>query len=187
LRLEPLSDGNEFEFVNAIVGGAIPGKYIPAVEKGVKEAMQKGIVAGYPVVGIRVTVFDGSYHEVDSSDLSFQLAGSLAFRSAMQEAGAQLLEPIVDLEVYAPQDYMGDLSSDISSRRGRVSGMESGVIRAKVPMAELYQYSASLKSITSGAGTYSMQFSHYEAVPAHIAQKVVDEAKREKEEKEAGK
>jgi elongation factor G len=187
LRLEPLTDGNEFEFVNAIVGGSIPGKYIPAVEKGVKEAMQKGIVAGYPVVGLKVTVFDGSYHEVDSSDLSFQLAGSLAFRSAMQEAGAQLLEPIADLEVYAPQDYMGDLSSDISSRRGRVSGMEAGVIRAKVPMAELYQYSASVKSITSGAGTYSMQFSHYEAVPAHIAQKVVDEAKREKEEKEAGK
>jgi len=186
LRLEPLTDG-DFEFVDAIVGGSIPGKYVPAVEKGVKESMQRGILAGYPVVGIKVTVFDGSYHEVDSSDLSFQLAGSLAFRGAMQEAGAQLLEPIVDLEVYAPQDYMGDLSSDISSRRGRVSGMESGVIRAKVPMAELYQYSASLKSITSGAGTYTMTFSHYEAVPAHIAQKIIDEAKREKEEKEANK
>lgn len=185
LRLEPLTNGEGFEFVDEIVGGSIPGKYVPAVEKGVREAMQKGILAGYPVVGIKVSVYDGSYHEVDSSDLSFQVAGSMAFKAAMQEAGAQLLEPIVDLEVYAPQDYMGDLSSDISSRRGRVSGMESGVIRAKVPMAELYQYSANLKSITSGAGTYTMTFSHYEPVPAHIAQKIIDESKREKEQKES--
>lgn len=181
LRLEPLPAGSEFEFVDEIVGGSIPGKYIPAVEKGVREAMQKGTLAGYPVVDLRVSVFDGSYHEVDSSDLSFQLAGSMAFRSAMQEAGPQLLEPVVDLEVYAAQDCMGDLSSDISSRRGRVTGMDSGVLKAKVPLAELYQYSASLKSITSGAGTYSMSFSHYEAVPAHIAQKIIDEAKRERE------
>ena len=185
LRLEPLSDGNEFEFVNAIVGGSIPSKYIPAVEKGVKDTMSKGTLAGYPVTGIKVTVFDGSYHDVDSSDMSFQVAGSMAFKAAMLEAGAQLREPIVDLEIYAPQDYMGDLSSDISTRRGRVSGMEAGVIRAKVPMAELYQYSASLKSITSGAGTYTMTFSHYDSVPAHIAQKVIDEAAREKAEKES--
>ncbi len=187
LRLEPLATGTDFEFVDEIVGGSIPNKYIPAVEKGVKEAMQKGVLAGYPVVGIRVTVYDGSYHEVDSSDLSFQVAGSMAFKAAMQEARPQLLEPIVDLEVYAPQDYMGDLSSDISSRRGRVSGMDAGVVRAKVPLAELYQYSASLKSITSGAGTYTMSFSHYEPVPSHISQKIIDEAKREREEKEASK
>lgn len=181
LRLEPLPAGSEFEFVDDIVGGSIPGKYIPAVEKGVRESMQKGTLAGYPVVDLRVTVFDGSYHEVDSSDLSFQLAGTMAFKSAMHEAGPQLLEPIVDLEVYASQDCMGDLSSDISSRRGRVTGMDSGVLKARVPLAELYQYSAALKSITSGAGTYTMSFSHYEAVPAHIAQRIVDEAKRERE------
>jgi elongation factor G len=133
------------------------------------------------VVDLKVSVFDGSYHDVDSSDLSFQLAGSLAFRGAMQEAGPQLLEPVVDLEVYASQDCMGDLSSDISSRRGRVTGMDSGILRAKVPLAELYQYSAALKSITSGAGTYAMSFSHYEPVPAHIAQKIIDDAKRERE------
>ncbi|PIU55242.1 MAG: elongation factor G, partial [Deltaproteobacteria bacterium CG07_land_8_20_14_0_80_38_7] len=132
----------------------------------------------------KVTVFDGSYHDVDSSDMSFQIAGSIAFKAAMQEAGPELLEPVVDLEVYAPQEYMGDLSSDISSRRGRVSGMDSGVLRAKVPMSELYQYSASLKSITSGSGSYTMSFSHYEAVPSHISQKVVEEAKREREEKQ---
>ncbi len=181
LRLEPLPAGSEFQFEDDIVGGSIPGKYIPAVEKGVREAMQRGTLAGYPVVDLKVSVFDGSYHDVDSSDLSFQLAGSQAFRGAMQEAGPQLLEPIVDLEVYAAQDCMGDLSSDISSRRGRVTGMDSGVLKAKVPLSELYQYSAALKSITSGAGTYSMVFSHYEPVPAHIAQKIIDEAKRERE------
>lgn len=185
LRLEPLPAGSGFEFVDAIVGGSIPGKYVPAVEKGVREAMSKGTLAGYPVVDLRVTVFDGSYHDVDSSDMSFQIAGSLAFKLAMPEAGPQLLEPVVDLEVYAPQDNMGDLSSDISQRRGRVTGMDNGIIRAKVPMAELYQYSASLKSITSGAGTYTMQFSHYESVPAHIAQKVIDETKKEHEQKKA--
>ncbi|MFA4875243.1 MAG: elongation factor G, partial [bacterium] len=142
-----------------------------------------GTLAGYPVVDLRVTVFDGSYHDVDSSDMSFQIAGVLAFKNAMAEAAPQLLEPVVDLEVFAPQDYMGDLSSDISQRRGRVSGMDAGVIRAKVPLAELYQYSASLKSITSGAGSYTMSFSHYEAVPAHIAQKIIEETKKEHEQK----
>jgi len=182
LRLEPLPAGGGFEFVDKIVGGAIPSKYVPAVEKGVRESMQKGTLAGYPVVDLKVTVFDGSYHDVDSSDMSFQIAGSLAFKNAMTEAAPQLLEPVVDLEVYAPQDYMGDLSSDISQRRGRVSGMDAGIIKAKVPLAELYQYSAALKSITSGAGSYTMKFSHYEAIPAHLAQKVIDETKREKEE-----
>lgn len=183
LRLEPLASGSGFEFADEIVGGSIPGKYVLAVEKGVRESMHKGSLAGYPVVDIRVSVFDGSYHDVDSSDMSFQIAGSLAFKAAMQEAGPQLLEPIVDLEVYAPQDYMGDLSSDVSQRRGRVTGMDSGILRAKIPMSELYQYSASLKSITSGAGTYSMQFSHYDVVPSHIAQRIIDETKKAKEEK----
>jgi len=183
LSLEPLPTGGGFEFVNAIVGGSIPTKYIPAVEKGVRESMKKGALAGYPVVDLKVTVYDGSYHDVDSSDMSFQIAGAMAFKNAMKDAGPQLLEPVVELEIYAPQDYMGDLSSDISQRRGRVSGMDAGILTAKVPMAELYQYSASLKSITSGAGTYSMEFSHYDVVPAHIAQKVVDETQKETEEK----
>jgi len=181
LRLEPLPAGSEFEFADEIFGGSIPSKYVPAVEKGVREAMQKGTLAGYPVVDLKVTVFDGSYHEVDSSDIAFQLAAIMAFKGAMQEASPQLLEPIVDLEVYAPQDCMGDLSSDISSRRGRVSGMDAGIIKAKVPLVELYQYSAALKSITRGAGTYTMSFSHYEAVPSHISQRIIDEAKRERE------
>ncbi|MFA4974708.1 MAG: elongation factor G [bacterium] len=181
LRLEPLPSGGGFEFVDEIVGGAIPAKYVLAVEKGVRESMQKGTLAGYPVVDMRVTVYDGSYHDVDSSDMSFQIAGSLAFKNAMAEAAPQLLEPYVDLEVYAPQEYMGDLSSDISQRRGRVSGMDSGMIKAKIPLAELYQYSAALKSITSGAGSYSMKFSHYEPIPAHISQKVIDETKKERE------
>lgn len=185
LRLEPLPSGGGFEFVDEIVGGSIPGKYVPAVEKGVRDAMQKGTLAGYPVVDLRVSVFDGSYHDVDSSDMAFQIAGVLAFKNAMAEAAPQMLEPIVDLEVYAPQEYMGDLSSDISQRRGRVAGMDNGVIRAKVPMAELYQYSASLKSITSGAGSYTMRFSHYDVVPAHIAQKVIEETKKEHEQKKA--
>ena len=185
LRIEPLPAGGGFEFVDDIVGGSIPSKYVPAVEKGVRESMARGTLAGYPVVDMRVSVYDGSYHDVDSSDMSFQIAGSLAFKNAMAEAAPQLLEPIVDLEVYAPQDFMGDLSSDISQRRGRVTGMDNGIIRAKVPMAELYQYSASLKSITSGAGSYTMQFSHYDAVPAHIAQRVIDETKKEQEQKKA--
>lgn len=185
LRLEPLPSGGGFEFVDEIVGGSIPTKYVPAVEKGVRDSMTKGTLAGYPVVDLKVSVYDGSYHDVDSSDMAFQIAGQLAFKNAMAEAAPQLLEPIVDLEVYAPQDFMGDLSSDISQRRGRVTGMDNGIIRAKVPMAELYQYSAALKSITSGAGSYTMQFSHYEPIPAHIAQKVIDETKKEHELKKA--
>jgi elongation factor G len=185
LRVEPQESGKGFEFVSEIVGGSIPTKYIPAVEKGVRDAMKKGTLAGYKVVDIKVTVYDGSYHDVDSSDMAFQIAGAMAFKSAMVDAVPQLIEPIVDLEVYAPQDYMGDLSSDISQRRGRVSGMAAGVISAKVPMSELYQYSASLKSITSGAGDYSMSFSHYETVPAHISQKVIEETAKETEEKKS--
>ena len=185
LRLEPLPAGGGFEFVDEIVGGAIPAKFVVAVEKGVRDSLLKGTLAGYPVVDLKVSVYDGSYHDVDSSDMAFQIAGQLAFKNAMAEAAPQLLEPIVDLEVYAPQDFMGDLSSDISQRRGRVTGMDNGIIRAKVPMAELYQYSAALKSITSGAGSYTMQFSHYEPIPAHIAQKVIDETKKEQEQKKA--
>jgi len=183
LKLEPEDAGEGFEFINKIVGGSIPSKYIPAVEKGVREAMHSGILAGYPVVDLKVTVYDGSYHDVDSSDMSFQIAGKLAFKNAMQAAAPQLLEPVVDLEVYAPQECMGDISSDVSQRRGRVSGMDAGILHAKVPMAELYQYSASIKSITSGSGSYSMVFSHYEPVPSNISSKIIEEKAKERESK----
>lgn len=191
LEVSPLEPGKGFEFEDGIVGGAIPGKYIPAVEKGVRDAMQRGVLAGYPVVDLKVKVFDGSYHEVDSSDMAFQIAGSMAFKKAEQEASPVLLEPIMNIEVTVPKDYVGDVASDISGRRGRVVGMDHqgslGIVKAEVPLAELYKYSTTIRSMTSGAGTYTMSFSRYEQVPAHISQKIIDEAKKFKEEKEAEK
>jgi len=190
LEVSPLPQGSGFVFEDAIVGGAIPSKYIPAVEKGVREAMSRGALAGYPVVDVKVKVFDGSYHEVDSSDLAFQIAGSMAFKKAESEASPILLEPIMNVEVTVPSDYVGDVTSDISSRRGRVIGMEHqgglGVVKAEVPLAELYRYSTVLRSMTSGAGSYTMSFARYEPVPAHIAQKIIEESKKLiEEEKEA--
>lgn len=187
IEVSPLPPGKGFEFVDNIVGGAIPSRYIPAVEKGIRESMKKGVLAGYPVVDVKVSVYDGSYHEVDSSDLAFQIAGSMAFKKAEEEASPLLLEPIMNVEVTLPSEYMGDVSSDISSRRGRVVGVEHigdvCIIKAQVPLAELYKYSTTIRSITSGAGSHSMSYSHYEQVPSHIAQKVIEEAKRAKEEK----
>ncbi|MBU4485036.1 elongation factor G [bacterium] len=186
IRLEPMPMEKEFEFVNAITGGSIPSKYLPAVEKGIKEAMKKGVLAGYPVVGIRATCFDGSYHDVDSSDMSFQIAGSMAFKKAQEAASPHLLEPILKVETTVPSDFVGDVTSDFSSRRGKVSSMDHigdmGVVKATVPMSEMDNYSAAVKSITSGAGTFTMVFSHYEPVPPHMAQKIVDEAKKAQEE-----
>jgi len=188
IEVTPLKSGEGFQFENKIVGGAIPSKYIPAVEKGIKNSMEKGVLAGYPVVDVKVAVFDGSYHDVDSSDMAFQIAGSMAFKKAETEASPILLEPIMNIEVTVPNDNVGDVSSDFSSRRGRVSGMDHqgdvGVVRAQVPLAELYKYSTNLRSMTSGAGSHTMSFSHYEAVPAHVSQKIIDEAKKLKEEKE---
>lgn len=188
LEVAPLSSGSGFQFVDNIVGGSIPGKYIPAVEKGVRDAMHRGVLAGYPVVDVKVAVFDGSYHDVDSSDMAFQIAGSMAFKKAEQEASPILLEPIMNIEVTVPKSHVGDVSSDISGRRGRVSGMDHqgdlGIVKAQVPLAELYKYSTTLRSMTSGAGSHSMSFSHYEPVPSHVSQKIIDEAKKMKEEKE---
>jgi len=185
ITLSPLPAGSGFEFVNSIFGGSIPSKYVPAIEKGVRDTMQKGTLAGYPVVDVKVDVYDGSYHDVDSSDLAFQIAGSMAFKLAEEQANPVLLEPIMNVEVTVPQNFMGDITSDISSRRGRVSGMESQgdatIIKAQIPLAELYKYSTTLRSVTSGAASHTMSFSHYEQVPAHIAQKVIDEAKKAKE------
>jgi len=185
IELSPRPVNSGFEFTNSIFGGSIPSKYVPAIEKGVRETMQKGTLAGYPVVDIKVDVYDGSYHDVDSSDMAFQIAGSMAFKLAEEQANPVLLEPIMNIEVTVPQNFMGDITSDIASRRGRVAGMDSvgdaAIVKAQVPLAELYKYSTTLRSVTSGAASHTMRFSHYEQVPAHISQKLVDEAKKAKE------
>lgn len=177
IELEPLSRGGDFEFVNKIVGGAIPRNYIPSVEKGVRNAMLDGIVAGYPVVDIRVTLFDGSYHDVDSSDIAFQIAGGMALRKAAQQSNPVLLEPIMNVDVVISDEFMGTISGDINSRRGRVMGMETRskyqVLKAQVPLAEMFSYAADLRSMTGGRASYSMSFSHYEIVPPKISQEIV--------------
>jgi elongation factor G len=181
IKIEPLHRGNGFEFVDGIVGGAIPNKFIPAVEKGVREAMNDGVVAGYPIVDIRVTLYDGSYHSVDSSEMAFKIAGSMALKKAIAEAKPILLEPIYDIEVVVPEDFMGDVMGDLSSRRGRIGGAESRgnfqVVKAKVPLAELYKYSTVLRSMTQGRGLHTRQFSHYEEVPREVSEKIIAEAK----------
>lgn len=185
IEIEPLELGKGFEFVNDIFGGAIPAKYIPSVEKGVKEAIAKGVLAGYPVVDVKVTLCDGSFHEVDSSDIAFKIAGSLAFKKAVQEAKPVLLEPVMSIEVLAPEEYMGDLNGDLNSRRGRIMGIEAKgrnqIIKAQVPLAKMYMYATILKSITHGQGTYSMKFSHYEEVPPRIAQEIIAQSKKKEE------
>jgi elongation factor G len=186
LQLEPMPRGGDFEFVDAIVGGVVPGKYVPAVEKGVRETMKKGVLAGYPVVDIRTTLDDGSHHPVDSSEMAFKVAASMAFKKAFVEANPVLLEPIYDIEVLVPEDFMGDVMGDISSRRGKIQGMDSEgsfqIVRAKVPLAELHKYSTSLRSLTGGRGIHKQSFSHYEEVPHEIAEKIIEAAKKEKEE-----
>jgi elongation factor G len=177
IEIEPLPEG-EFEFVNAIKGGVIPGGFIPAVEKGVKEALAQGIVAGYPVKGVRVKLFDGSYHSVDSSEMAFKTAGSIAMKQALEQASPVLLEPIMLVTASVPDDSVGDVMGDLSSRRGRPLGTESvgGMteVRAEVPMAEMLSYAPDLRSITGGQGEYTMEFARYEELPAHLAQKVVE-------------
>jgi elongation factor G len=181
IEIEPLADGDEFEFVNHIKGGVIPTSFIPAVEKGVVEAMLTGPIAGCPVKGVRVTVFDGSYHTVDSSEMAFKLAGSIAMREAMSNAGPVLLEPIMLVTLTIPEDSVGDVIGDLNSRRGRPQGMEGiggGLteVKAEVPMAEMLTYAPDLRSLTGGQGDYTMEFERYEEVPAHLQQKVVEQA-----------
>jgi elongation factor G len=184
--LEPIEGHQGYEFVDKIVGGVIPQSFRPAVDKGIQEAMQHGELAGAPVQGVRVLLVDGSYHTVDSSEMAFKIAGSLAFKSAYEKASPVLLEPIMEVEVTAPDDAVGAVNGDLNSRRGRLQGMEprGGMtsIKAEVPMAEILTYSQALTSMTGGRGDYHMHFLRYEEVPAHIAQKVIDEAKKEKEE-----
>jgi elongation factor G len=187
IEIEPISDpehGDGFEFVDAIKGGVIPGSFIPAVEKGVLEAMQEGVVAGYPVKGVRVRLYDGSFHSVDSSEMAFKLAGSQAMKQAMEEAAPVLLEPIMTVTVTVPEDSVGDVIGDLNSRRGRPLGMEptgAGMteVKAEVPMAELLSYAPDLRSITGGQGEFTMEFLRYEEVPGHLAGKVVSEARAE--------
>jgi elongation factor G len=185
LKLEPLPRGTGFEFVNDIVGGVVPSKYIPAVEKGVVEAMAEGFLAGNKVVDCRVTIYDGSYHEVDSSDMAFKIAGSMGFKNAAAKARPVMLEPIYNVEVIVPEEFMGDVMGDLSSRRGKIMGMDREgnfqKIKASVPLAELYKYSTSLRSMTQGRGLHRREFSHYEEVPKEIADKLIKEAQEEKE------
>jgi elongation factor G len=184
IRMEPLARGADFEFVDDIFGGAIPRQFVPAVEKGIQEARTRGYLAGYPVVDFRVTVFDGSYHDVDSNELSFKLAGSLAFKDAMSRAKPTILEPVMNVEVHAPSDFAGDLMGDLNSRRGRIGGMDTRgattIIKAQVPMAEILAYEQHLTSATGGRGSYHMEYSHYDEVPAHLQAKIIAAAKAER-------
>jgi len=185
IQMEPTQSGKGFEFVDAIVGGSIPKTYIPAVEKGILEACQKGILAGFPCVDFKVTLDDGSYHAVDSSEMAFKIAGSLAFKKATEEANPVLLEPVMKVSIITPDEFMGDIMGDLNSRRGRVLGMDTKgknqVINAYVPMAEFLTYAPNLNSMTGGRGTFSMELSHYDEVPAQIAQKIIEEITKNKE------
>jgi elongation factor G len=177
IKLEPQQPGVGFEFVDAVKGGAIPREYIPAVEKGIKEATENGALAGYPMVDVKVTLFDGSYHDVDSSEIAFKIAGSMAFKEAARKASPVLLEPIMSVEVVVPEDFMGDVIGDLNSRRGKVLGMDTRpaaqAIDARVPLAQMFGYATDLRSMTQGRATYTMQFSHYEPVPANVAEGII--------------
>ncbi len=184
IEVEPLPRSEGYQFEDAIFGGSIPRNFIPAVEKGIVEAMEQGVIAGYPVVDVKVKLFDGSYHTVDSSELAFKLAGGLAWNKAMTEAMPVLLEPVMNVEVIAPEENMGDIMGDLSSRRGRPQGSESmgemHVIRAQVPLAEMLTYAPQLRSMTGGRGSFTLEFDHYEEVPSHLTEKIVAEAKARK-------
>jgi elongation factor G len=181
LRVEPLEVGGGFVFSDEIKGGVIPKEYIPAVGKGAEEASQNGILAGFPMVDIKVAVFDGSYHDVDSSEMAFKIAGSMGFKEAAAKAGPVILEPIMAVEVVVPDDYMGDVMGDLNSRRGRIMGMDSRggaqIINAHVPLANMFGYSTDLRSATQGRATYTMVFDHYEQVPKSVAEEIIAKAK----------
>ena len=186
IEIEPMGHGEGFLFEDAIVGGSIPRGFIPAVEKGIVETMERGVIAGYPVVDVKVRLYDGSYHAVDSSEMAFKIAGSLGFAKAVEQANPVLLEPIMNVEVVAPEANMGDIMGDLSSRRGRPLGSESmgemHAIRAQVPLAEMLVYAPQLRSMTGGRGSYTMELDHYDEVPSHLAEKIIEEAKARKKE-----
>jgi elongation factor G len=178
LKMEPNEAGKGFEFIDAIKGGSVPREFIPAVEKGLRETLPAGVVAGYPVVDVKVTLFDGSYHDVDSNENAFKMAASMAFKDGMRKADPILLEPMMAVEVETPEDYFGDLMGDLSSRRGMIQGMEDNasgkVIRAEVPLAEMFGYSTTMRSLSQGRATYSMEFKHYTEAPRNVAEAVVN-------------
>jgi elongation factor G len=182
LRVEPRERGSGFEFVDAIKGGVIPKEFIPAIEKGVKEAMDKGVIAGYPVIDVQTTVYDGSFHEVDSSEMAFKIAGSIAFQEAFKKANPVLLEPIMKVEVIVPEEFMGEVIGNLSSKRGQINEMEdregTKIIKAHVPLGELFGYATDLRSMTQGRGSYNMEFSHYAEVPSNIAQEIIEGKKK---------
>jgi elongation factor G len=185
IEVEPLPRGSGFEYADKIYGGAVPNQFIPSVEKGVRKAMEDGLVAGYPVVDIRVTLYDGKFHSVDSSDMAFQIAGSMALKEAAAQADIVLLEPVLELEVLVPDEFVGDILGDLSSRRGRVVGTDPvgtgrTLVRATVPEAEAVRYAIDLRSMTRGRGSFARKFSHYEELPPHMAAKVVEEANARK-------
>jgi len=179
IEVTPLERSKGFEFVDKIFGGAIPHNFIPSVEKGVRQACLEGAVAGYPIVDLRVTLCDGSYHEVDSSDMAFQIAGAMALRKAIQGAGPALLEPIMGVEIVIPEEYLGAISGDVNSRRGRIMGMDvkgkSQVVKARVPLSEMFTYANDLRSLTGGRGSYTMRYSYYEEVPHKIASGIINQ------------
>jgi elongation factor G len=179
LKIEPRAEGG-YEFVNGVVGGVIPKEYIPAVDKGVQEQLQNGILAGYPVVDVKVTLFDGSYHDVDSNEMAFKIAGSMGFKEGCRKANPVLLEPIMSIEAETPEDYMGDVVGDLNRRRGVVLGMEDNagvkVIKGEVPLAEMFGYSTTLRSLSQGRATYSMEFKKYQEAPAAVAEAIIKKA-----------
>jgi elongation factor G len=178
IAMEPATPGEGYEFVDRIVGGKIPREYIPSIDLGIQEAMESGVLAGFPVVDIRVELTDGSYHDVDSSEMAFKIAGSMAFKNAMQRAKPKLLEPVMAVEVVTPEDYLGDVMGDLNARRGRVEGLEprgnAQAIKARVPLASMFGYATDLRSSTQGRATYTMQFDRYEEVPPSIAEEIVE-------------
>ena len=185
IQLEPLEPGSGFEFVNKIVGGSVPREYIAPVEHGIREAMESGVMAGYPVIDLRATLYDGSYHEVDSSEMAFKIAGSMAFKSAAEKAAPVLLEPIMRVEVTVPENFVGDVIGDLNSRRGRVEAMEPRgnvhLVRAFVPLAEMFGYATTLRSASQGRASYTMEPSHYEQVPQSISEEIRKKSKAELE------
>ena len=180
LRLEPLERGSGYQFANEIVGGTVPREYISSVDKGIQEQMDNGVLAGYPVVDVKVALFDGSYHDVDSNEMAFKIAGSMGFREGAMSASPALLEPIMRVEVVTPEDYMGDVMGDLNRRRGVVQGMEDAaagkIIRAEIPLAEMFGYATDLRSATQGRATYSMEFEKYAEAPSNVAEAVMKKA-----------
>jgi elongation factor G len=183
LSIEPTGSGGGYEFVDKITGGRIPKEYIPSVDQGIQEALTSGVLAGYPLVDVRATLVDGSFHEVDSSEMAFKIAGSMGFKEAARKAGAIILEPIMSVVVVTPEDYMGDVIGDLSSRRGKVSGMEqqgnSQVVRSTVPLSEMFGYATDLRSRTQGRATYTMQFDSYQPTPASVQEEIVKRVRGE--------